>query len=299
MKKLLPINLKPLLEDLPTALCNNIATTVLRLDKIHAHIGGNKFLKLLGYEKEIKEKKCNRVVSTGGYYSNHLYALSYWGWQNKIQTVAILKGMRPDSLSPTLQDCEEKGMGLIFIDQKQYKELNHYQETFMQAGDYWINSGGYGVLGTVGVQALMEHINQQFTFTHIICACGTGTTLAGLCLGAQAHQKIIGVSVLKGHESLENEIVALLPYRIPFTILNNYHQGGYARYTKELLQFMSSFFDRTGIPSDFVYTGKLFFALADLYKQQYFTSRDKVLVIHSGGIQGNRGLRILDSFMAL
>jgi len=56
------------------------------------------------------------------------------------------------------------------------------------------------------------------------------------------------------------------------------------------LNFMNEFYRQTNIPADFVYTGKLFYAIADLARKKYFPSGSRLLIIHSGGLQGNASL---------
>jgi 1-aminocyclopropane-1-carboxylate deaminase/D-cysteine desulfhydrase-like pyridoxal-dependent ACC family enzyme len=71
----------------------------------------------------------------------------------------------------------------------------------------------------------------------------------------------------------------------------NYHFGGYAKYNLPLINFMNEFFMLTNIPTDFVYTGKLAFALFDLIKKDHFLPGSKILMIHSGGLPGNDSLQ--------
>src|SRR4029079_19442246 len=126
----------------------------------------------------------------------------------------------------------------------------------------------------------------------ILAAVGTGTTLAGLIEASDSHQKIIGIPVLKNAFSLQKEIETLIAKenRERFTLLHDYHFGGYANYSKALISFMNEWFESTAIPSDFVYPGKLFFAVNELVQKNYFPDNSKILVVHSGGLQGNRSL---------
>jgi 1-aminocyclopropane-1-carboxylate deaminase len=126
-----------------------------------------------------------------------------------------------------------------------------------------------------------------------VTAVGTGTTLAGLVMAAGNHQKVIGISVLKNNISLDSEIRHLLHAnkQDAFSLLHNYPFGGYARYTPELLGFMNNLWSKTGIPTDFVYTGKAFFAAFDLLANGFFAAGDSVLLVHTGGLQGNRSLK--------
>jgi 1-aminocyclopropane-1-carboxylate deaminase/D-cysteine desulfhydrase-like pyridoxal-dependent ACC family enzyme len=73
-------------------------------------------------------------------------------------------------------------------------------------------------------------------------------------------------------------------------IIHDYHFGGYAKQSPELLLFMNEFYKTTGIPTDFVYTGKLMYAIHDLIQKNFFPPGSEILLIHSGGLQGNKSL---------
>jgi 1-aminocyclopropane-1-carboxylate deaminase len=53
---------------------------------------------------------------------------------------------------------------------------------------------------------------------------------------------------------------------------------------------MNKLFESTGVPTDFVYTGKVFFAVQDLLREAFFPDGSKLLIIHTGGLQGNLSL---------
>lgn len=123
----------------------------------------------------------------------------------------------------------------------------------------------------------------------MLCAVGTGTLLSGLLAASLPNQKMIGIPVLKGFDKwLPSNITNNNKQRI--CILPEYHMGGYAKKNNTLLDFMNRFYSETGIPTDFVYTGKLFFAAMDLIKKGYFPRESRLLVVHSGGLQGNASL---------
>jgi 1-aminocyclopropane-1-carboxylate deaminase len=125
----------------------------------------------------------------------------------------------------------------------------------------------------------------------IVCAVGTGTMISGLINGSKYNEVIIGIPVLKNEASIRSEIELLLdtPYK-PFTLLPDFHGGGYAKTSEAQIQFMNQFWEKEKIPTDIVYTGKLFWAVDQLIKNSYFTNRKRLLIIHSGGLQGNRSL---------
>jgi 1-aminocyclopropane-1-carboxylate deaminase len=114
--------------------------------------------------------------------------------------------------------------------------------------------------------------------------------LAGLVNGSSPSQKLIGIAVLKNEPAFESIQKLLNEYTRSFELFYDYHFGGYAKHTPELLQFMNKFYLDSKIPSDFVYTGKLFYAISDLVEKKYFSPGSRLLIIHSGGLQGNQSL---------
>lgn len=156
---------------------------------------------------------------------------------------------------------------------------------------YYINEGGYGLQGRMGAESILAEISKR-GYTHIITAVGTGTTLAGLVAARPPELQVIGISVLKNNLNLSQKINDLLPEKLhdQYILLHQFHFGGYAKHTTALVSFMNTLFLQTGIPSDFVYTGKLFYAAKELINENYFERGSKLLIIHSGGLQGNHSL---------
>jgi 1-aminocyclopropane-1-carboxylate deaminase len=160
---------------------------------------------------------------------------------------------------------------------------------------YYIDEGGYGAIGARGAATILTEQDTTH-YDYIICAVGTGTMLAGCVHAALPHQKVIGIPVLKNEGSIENEINALLlehndkKNNQPYTLLHHFHQGGYAKTNPMMLDFMNRLWDTEKIPTDIVYTSKLLFGVEQLIKENYFEKESSILVIHSGGLQGNRSL---------
>ena len=148
-----------------------------------------------------------------------------------------------------------------------------------------------GKLGCEGFASIREEVALNH-YDYIIAAVGTGTMLSGLISISKQHQQIIGIPVLKNEETIYSEINAILPdTRKPYTLLHQFHQGGYAKTTIEQIHCMNQFWLNTGIPTDIVYTGKLITAFDQLLKENYFKKDTSILLIHSGGLQGNRSLK--------
>ncbi len=272
-----------------------VMVDVLRLDLIHPVISGNKWFKLSAYLKDVFYQQKKYILSFGGAYSNHIIATAAAGKMFSYQSIGIIRGEKPQHLSFTLQQAESFGMKLFFISREMYRKkiiplivYNHFNKEEI----YVINEGGYGEPGKTGAEKILQYCNLSL-YTHIIAATGTGTTLAGLVASALPDQKIIGISVFENNISLEAEIKNLLSnsQHSAFSLLHDYHFGGYAKKTDELISFMNDWYRQTSIPSDFVYTGKVFYAIDDLIKKNYFPVGSRLLIIHTGGIQGNTSLK--------
>ena len=270
----------------------SVKTGVLRLDKVHPVISGNKWYKLKEYLKEAQRQEKSTIVTFGGAFSNHIVATAAACRQSGFQSVGIIRGEQPKKLSDTLQDAIGFGMHLLFLSREEYKQKlvpDQLYNIYTPDQLYFINEGGYGHLGMLGASSIISETDIS-NYTHFLAAVGTGTTLAGLLQASLPHQEVIGISVMKNNFSLKDAIQQLVPDHHNFQVLHDYHFGGYAKHSNELLDFMNQWYERTGIPSDFVYTGKLFFALEQLISFNFFPSHANILLIHSGGLQGNRSL---------
>jgi len=265
---------------------------VLRLDLLHPVVSGNKWFKLKEYLADAGGKT---LLTFGGSYSNHIVATAAAASERGLQSVGVIRGEEPAVYSPTLVQAKEYGMHLFFISRDAYKNKIIPPEVYSRYSAealYIVPEGGYGIQGMQGAKDILL-LNRTQKYTHIISAVGTGTTLAGLTAAAEEHQQVIGIPVLKNNLSLSEEIRHLLPAekKNRFQLLHDYHFGGYARYKLELIQFMNDFFKKTGIPTDFVYTAKAFYAAFHLLQNGTFSDTDKILLVHTGGLQGNRSLQ--------
>jgi 1-aminocyclopropane-1-carboxylate deaminase len=271
----------------------DVAMDVLRPDLIHPVVSGNKWFKLKKYLEEARSQGKNNVLTFGGAYSNHIVATAFAAKASGLKSIGLIRGEEPAVLSPTLQEASSLGMKLYFLSRTAYRSKNIPTELsaeFDLKDCYLVDEGGYGILGMEGVREMLKSIDTNY-YSDFVCAIGTGTTMAGLVRSGN-NQRVTGISVLKKNFSLEDAVNALLPdsYRNSFVINHDYHFGGYARYNEELIAFMNETYRQKALPTDFVYTGKMFYAVDDLVKKDYFSAGSRILVIHSGGLQGNRSL---------
>ncbi|MDB5192786.1 MAG: hypothetical protein JWQ96_2349 [Segetibacter sp.] len=264
---------------------------ILRIDLLHPIISGNKWFKLQHYLQEATELNYSTIATFGGAYSNHIIATAFACQQLGLKSVGIIRGEAADNLSHTLLLAQELGMELIFVSREEYRDKDALQK---QLADnwYWVNEGGYGIKGAKGAAAVLNYATNLADYNFIIAAVGTGTMLAGIINAALPHQKVIGISAMKGNHSLEANVREMIDdeKKNSFSILHDYHFGGYGKHPKQLLDFINRSFDDYKIPLDIVYTSKTFFAVEDLVNKNFFPLGSKVLMIHSGGLQGNLSL---------
>jgi 1-aminocyclopropane-1-carboxylate deaminase len=272
-----------------------IELSVLRLDLIHPIISGNKLFKLFYFLQDAEKFPHKQIVTFGGAYSNHLVATAYACKLTGLKSVGIVRGEKPSQLSHSLQNCIEYGMQLKFISRQSYDQkenIDFQQNLWKEFGDaIIIPEGGYQPIGAKGAALIMNHINK--TTTHICCALGTATTVAGLLSAVKKDQQIIAVPVLKGLTDINERISFLLNSPEPLSklmILDDFHFGGYAKYSAELLSFMNNLYEQYQLPTDFVYTAKMLFAVFDAIKKHQFPAGSKIVCIHTGGLQGNLSL---------
>jgi 1-aminocyclopropane-1-carboxylate deaminase len=290
------LTLDPITIDTLTSYSSStIESSIIRLDKLHPVVSGNKWFKLRYYIDEAISQSCSTLASFGGPYSNHLVALAYAANENNVKSIGYVRATKEDAITPSLLEAQTFGMQLVFVGRTHFQEIKNEllkanQQTNIDKGSiYFIDEGGYGELGAKGASTILNAHCKDYTT--IIAAVGTGTMLAGLIQAAAPHQNVIGIPILKNEASIEAEIKNLLKDSTkPFTLVHGFHQGGYAKTNPELIAFMNQLWATEKIPTDIVYTGKLLLAVYSLLKENYFKAGSKILVIHSGGLQGNRSL---------
>ena len=264
----------------------NVQLDVLRLDKIHPVISGNKWFKLKYHLDNFNAGNYNGIITFGGAWSNHVVAAACACYLKKLKCIGIIRGEKPPHLSTTLREAANYEMDLKFISREKYAQRTSIE--FLESikkefpGYYIIPEGGAGKEGKKGAGEMLQYADEK-NYTHIACAVGTGTMFDGIREVTSSNQNILGIVVLKGWK-VENKMANT-------EMFLNYHFGGYAKYDLTLIDFMNEFFRLTNIPTDFVYTGKLAFALFDLIKKDHFPPGSKILMIHSGGLQGNASLQ--------
>lgn len=259
---------------------------VKRDDLIHPYVSGNKLYKLSYHVQEALAQGHKTLLTFGGAWSNHLVATAAYCKEKGLQCIGVVRGdeLEKEPLNPSLQFCADQGMRLHFVSREEYrqKEESYFISRLnsLFGGFYLVPEGGAGALGAKGAAHIIDGIEG---YDIIACACGTGTTLAGIASVLPPYTKALGFSVLKGEDGLSQIVEQYVGYRHNWEVVTGYHFGGYGKSTNELMAFKSDFELQTDIPLDKVYTAKLFYGLYDMIYKGLLPPNVKILAIHTGG----------------
>ncbi|MEM1137479.1 MAG: pyridoxal-phosphate dependent enzyme [Bacteroidota bacterium] len=265
---------------------------VKRDDLIHPTVSGNKWRKLKYNLQEAQKQKHDTLLSFGGAYSNHIYALAAAGKLFGFKTIGIIRGEATTPLNPVLQFATDSGMRLFYISRLTYRDkynpdlIGEFRERFGRF--YLVPEGGTNMLAVHGCKEIVSEIDMDFDY--VCCSCGTGGTIAGIVTGLQGRKNVLGFSALKGGDFLKDDVQQLTKGYCGKTFSNwdintDYHFGGYAKSKPELLSFMKDFEKAYKIPLEFIYTGKMLYGLFDLIRKDYFKPNQCIIAVHTGGIR--------------
>jgi 1-aminocyclopropane-1-carboxylate deaminase/D-cysteine desulfhydrase-like pyridoxal-dependent ACC family enzyme len=287
------LRIQPL--DSPLLRGRGIQIDILRADEVHPLISGNKWFKLKYNLLRAAEQRLDRLLSFGGAYSNHIYALAAAGRAYGFRTIGVIRGEKPEPLNATLGFAEAQGMQLHFVSREAYRhkhEAAFLQELQAAYGScFIIPEGGSNELA---VQGCREMIENPEDYDCIACCVGTGGTLAGILEKTRNRAQVLGFSALKGGDFLYEEVNRLTRACSGHTydnyrIITDYHFGGYARAKPELVRFINDFRQMHQLQLDPIYTGKMMYGLLDRVGQELFSRGSRILAVHSGGLQGIAG----------
>ena len=296
----IPSPLQKLESDLLTE--KQIDLWVKRDDLIHPTISGNKWRKLKWNIEKAKDNKKTTLLTFGGAFSNHIAAVALSCQENGLKSVGVIRGEKVEPLNSTLRKAEENGMQLYFVSREDYN-LKKNDDFILglrnQFGNFHlVPEGGANYYGVMGCMEITKELD--FEPDYLVTSAGTGTTASGLLMTAKQEQKVMVFSGLKGGDFLEKEIKHLINYTTyneddtaevlqHLVLKTDYHFGGFAKITPELIQFVNVFHKQFQIPLDLIYTSKLFYGLFDGIRKNQFPPKKKIVALHTGGLQGNSG----------
>ena len=274
----------------------SVSLYIKREDLLRPNISGNKFRKLKYNLSQAKSENKETLLTFGGAFSNHILAVAAAGNEQGFRTIGIIRGEElADKISenPTLQKALDFGMVFEFVGREVYREkaspkfIHQLAEKF---GDFYlIPEGGTNDLAVKGCEEILTVSDGKFDY--ICCAVGTGGTISGLINCSKKSQQVLGFPALKDH--FLGEDIRKFATNSNWKLIPDYHFGGYGKVSEELVLFINEFYKKHKIPLDPIYTGKMLFGVIDLINKNYFPRNSKILVIHTGGLQGIAGMNNL------
>ncbi len=277
---------------------HKIAVQVKRDDQIDQIISGNKWRKLKYNLLHAKAISAKGIITFGGCFSNHIHACALACKQQQLAAIGIIRGEADNQDNYTLAWAKHWGMQLSFVDRKTYRlrnEQSYLQQLQQQYPDHLIiPEGGSNALALLGMAEVINELNQQSEFDTLLTPVGSGGTLAGLISGDKNQHKILGISVLKQDDYLVEQVNDLLPEHAKahtnWQLMSQYHGGGYAKFSCHDAERIRSFSAVVGIDFEPVYSGKMILALLDLMSTGYFPAHHRIVLLHTGGLQGLAGM---------
>jgi 1-aminocyclopropane-1-carboxylate deaminase len=272
-----------------------VSLSIRREDLIHPFISGNKFRKLKYNLIQAKAENQDTLLTFGGAFSNHIAAAAFAGAAHGFKTIGIIRGDELESkilINPTLKFAQECGMRFKFVSRESYRrktESDFISNLKNEFGDFfYVPEGGTNDYAVKGCQEILSVEDAQYDF--VCSAVGTGGTISGLINSILPNQKVLGFPALKG-DFLNNEI-RKFAFNENWELITDYHFGGYHKVNQELIAFLNRFYRENQIPLDPIYTGKMVFGVMDLIEKNFFKENSKILLIHTGGLQGIIGMNI-------
>nr|WP_310555915.1 pyridoxal-phosphate dependent enzyme [Flavobacterium sp.] len=273
-----------------------ISLAIKREDLLHPFVSGNKFRKLKYNILEAKKQQQIQLITFGGAFSNHIAATAFACQEVGIKSIGIIRGEELRTKideNPTLHFAQNCGMTFEFVSRESYQNKNatdFIKELESKYGKHYVlPEGGTNALAIQGCEEILTDYDADFDY--ICCAIGTGGTISGIINSAKPHQKILGFPAVKG-DFLTEEICKFAKTK-NWELISEYHFGGYGKVTPDLIQFINDFYKETKIPLDPIYTSKMVFGVLDMIEKNYFPNGSKILMIHTGGLQGIKGMNQL------
>jgi 1-aminocyclopropane-1-carboxylate deaminase len=272
---------------------SGIRLLVKREDQNHPFVSGNKWWKLRYNLAEALKTGHSTLITFGGAYSNHVYATAAAANELGLKSIGIIRGEETLPLNPTLSFAKASGMELHYMSREAYRkktEPSFIEQLQHEHGDFYlVPEGGTNELAVKGCVELATQLDNEVDFDYLCLPVGTGGTIAGMRKGIAESKKIMGFPALKGAGFLEAEVSKYTSNK-NWQLIYDYHFGGYAKVTDELIEFIKQFENQFNIPLDPIYTAKMMFGIMDLIKKNFFEAGSTILAIHTGGLQGRASL---------
>jgi 1-aminocyclopropane-1-carboxylate deaminase/D-cysteine desulfhydrase-like pyridoxal-dependent ACC family enzyme len=269
---------------------------IKREDLNHPSVSGNKWWKLKYNIVAAHSTDHKTILTFGGAFSNHIFATSAAAKELGLRSIGVIRGENHEPLNDTLRQAADNGMQLHYVTRDDYRQKSK-KETIDRLHEkygefYLIPEGGSNREAVKGCDEFAQTVLSKITCDYICLPVGTGGTIAGIISAFYGNKKIIGVPVLKNGKFLADEIQTQMKafsreVYSNWSLLTDYHHGGYAKVTPSLLTFIAEMNRLYNLPLDRVYTGKLVWAIMREIESGNFPRGSTILLLHTGGLQGS------------
>lgn len=263
-----------------------ITVQVLRLDMLHPVISGNKWMKLQPWLKLVEQRNLKGIVTKGGPFSNHIHAAAYTAFINGLSCTVVVRG-KEGIITPTLTDVANWNATIMYAP-ADYDNDEKWEMTAAVGQQLFIPMGGEGPVAAQGVKDFIAGLNLP-RYEHVICPVGTGTTMHGIAMSRLHRKSLTGINpgIRDDYSRLLRE---LSQYGSGITIRRFSELKKFGQWPEFLPGQMNEWYENWQLPTDLVYTSKMIFAFFEILKENIFQKGDSCLLIHTGGLQGNRSL---------
>jgi len=282
-------------------------------------LGGNKSRKLDFFMADALRQDADCIVTMGPLQSNHVRLTAAASRACGLDCYAVLLGDPPQSAKGNFLLDQMLGLNCIHVsgamDQVPFDLVDRkIQETITQLEKegrrpYLVPTGGIGPLGELGYCLAVEEMVEQtqrlgIPFEHVVVTVGSRGTIAGLLLGiarVNLRTRVTGISAnIEGtcesfgiprpdEMAVEAGKLIGLDLKVPMTnykIFYDYVGMGYGMPTDSGIEAIKLAAGAEALLLDPVYTGKAMAGLVDLIRSGYFTKKESVIFIHTGGTPG-------------
>ena len=271
--------------------------------------GGSKARKAIEYEKYLKENGYNAIVTCGGVQSNHNRAMALIAARNGWECHLCIQ-------DENNRFYKEKGNALIdrmsgakceiINPEETSSAMNRAMEMLQKEGykPFYVTGGGHDLPGGnafINAVKILKYKCEKHNYKpdYIFHASGTGSTQAGILVGLDLMKwsdvKVVGISVARQHDRGAQVITEFAnklalhhnikkDYKDKVLFKTDYLFGGYEKDTEEMKEFLLETTRKTGLIFDTTYSGKAFYGMMDIIKNNSEMKNKKILFWHTGGL---------------
>ena len=278
----------------------NLNLCMKRDDLFPIALGGSKSRMLQYILYEPLRKGVRTIVTAGGPCSNFNRAVALMCARYGVQLILVSYTDEPEEYDTSLNNYLVRLAGCEFV----YCKKTEVPQTISKvlAGldsetSHFVYGGGKSLEGFYAYYDAVRELSEQMTEVDaVFVACGTGTTLTGICAGMQRffpNAVVHAVSVARNIEAekpvLADDMGVLNSYlgtNYDFSNLcfhDEYLSGGYGKACAEQLMAIRECISHEGIVVDPTYSGKAFYGMTSILSTGKYAGKN-VLFWNTGGL---------------